>query len=115
MPLPPDLAPENATGDERTSVIQPQADGTNKRFLFRISSILAYARRVSPTVKSIALSSAGGLTYTRTDGNTTDLGSVKGPPGASVAVGNGPPAATYGAVGDLYVDALTGDLYRKDI
>lgn len=117
MPLPPDLSANDATGAERTSVIQPQADGTNKRFLITLQNIILFARKVSPTVRSLAISATNSLTYTLTTGEVKDLGSVQGPAGpkgdkgdAGVPGGIGPagPAGPVGPTGSAGIAGPTG-------
>lgn len=40
---------------------------------------------------------------------------VPGKDGASISAGEGPPNEGTGKAGDLYIDAETGDLYRKEM
>lgn len=110
MPLPPELEADKVTGEERTSVVRSMSDGTNKRFLLPIGNILAFARRVSPTVKSIALSAKNTLTYVTTDGKVVDIGGVPAP---SILLGAGPPNDSTGKPGDVFIDPDTGDLFNK--
>lgn len=85
---PQPLSDAQLSGDERIRVGRRMMDPTTqvrtgpvKVWTTSVLDIIRYARRVSPTVKALALSAAGSLTFTTTDGVTKDLGSVAGPAG----------------------------------
>ena len=48
---------------------------------------------ISRGVKAVEVTDAGKLIFTRTDGGTTDLGSVQGPPGPTAEPGPARPHA----------------------
>ncbi len=102
MSLPPDLPSDQVTGDERTSIVKETPSGRSMRYLLRIGNILEFARRVSPTVKEISVSTVGVLSYLLTNGKKVDLGSVVGPQGDT-----GPRGAT-GAQGSTGAAGATG-------
>lgn len=68
---------------------------------------------------SSAVLTSGNLVVTYTDGTTAALGNVIGPSGAAgvagsqIRTGTGTPTATA-TVGDLYLDTVTGDLWRMN-
>ncbi len=62
-------------------------------------------------IASAAIGSGGHLFVTYTDGSIMDAGEV---PGTEIKIGEGPPSGASDA-GDLYLDTLTGDLYRMGV
>lgn len=61
-------------------------------------------------IASAEIGPNGHLYVTYTDGSIMDAGEM---PGVDIIVGDGPPP-TAGSPGDLYLDAVSGDLYRME-
>lgn len=118
--IPEPLDDLHLEGMERIRVARRMRDaatgdrtGPPKVWTTSIFDIIRFARRMSTTVKRLFVKDDSTLVYELTDGSQVNLGLVKGKDGATIRVGSGPPAADFGAPGDKYVDADTGDLYEN--
>lgn len=117
--IPEPLTAEMLEGVERIRVARRMRDpttgqrtGSPKVWTTSVFDIIAFARKNSTTVKKIEVKNDA-LFYTLTNGDEIEVGLVKGEDGSSIHAGFGPPAQGFGAPGDQYIDAATGDLYTN--
>jgi hypothetical protein len=116
---PQPLTAESLEGMERIRVARRMKDpvtgartGPQKVWTTSVFDIIGFARKNSTTVKSMRVEGAT-LIYSLTNGEDVEVGLVNGKDGSSIHAGFGPPAQDFGAPGDAYIDAATGDVYRN--